>query len=171
MKREKQITLIRSLLSVMLCLMAFLSCGKVEEHSGETAFKVCAPCPETKSYLTGGHHKWVTGDLLRVLSADGFCAKTDACDKAYSSFDFTVAQWEKGKVPAYAVYCGQKNVSFEPHISAGSVTLQGSAIRNQFTSWRLVKIKNKYQVQNQCDVIMFICTSTGRFWSPRNYMN
>ena len=107
---------------VMLCMMAFLSCGKVEEPSGDAAFKVSAPCPETKSYLTGGHHKWVTGDLLRVLSADGACAKTDACDKAYASFNFTVSQWEKGKVPAYAVYCGQQNVSLEPQAQGAAVT-------------------------------------------------
>jgi hypothetical protein len=61
--------------------------------------------------------------------------------------------------------------STEMSISAGSVAFQGCSIRNQFCTWRLLKIKSKYQVQNQCDVITLICTSTDNFGSPINYVS
>lgn len=61
-------------------------------------------------------------------------------------------------------------ISAKMSISAGSVTLQGCTIRNQFCSWRLLKMKRKCQVPNQCDMIIFFCTWIHNYWSPRNYI-
>ena len=99
------------------------ACSRESEISeADVLIKVHAFCSETKSYLSDGHHKWITGDLLRVLSDDGTSVKSEACDKVYSSYDFTVSQWLSDKNPLYAVYCGQQNISFEPEAQGKVVT-------------------------------------------------
>lgn len=87
-----------------------------------TSFKVKAEYAWTKTYLSDGKHKWVTGDVLRILSEDGVCVKSSACSTAAASFDFVVSDWPVGRTPVYAVYCGQNNVSFEPEADGETVT-------------------------------------------------
>lgn len=75
--------------------------------------------------------------------------------------------WKKMYVQKYRLL----QYPAEMSISVGSVTFQGCTVRNQFCSRRLLEIKSKHQVQNQCDMIILICTSADNFWSPRNYIN
>jgi hypothetical protein len=100
------------------------ACRKGAELGERDTFQVRASVaqPSTKTYLSGGYHKWVTGDLLRILSADGVCIKSTACSTAVTSFDFAVNEWPEGKTPAYAVYCGQNSVALEPKAEGEVIT-------------------------------------------------
>lgn len=101
-----------------------VSCNRVEDIPEGTAFKVKASCPQTKTYLSDGSHKWVSGDLVRVLSEDGTCVKSAPCDEPSEVLDFSVSGWPVDKKPAYAVYCGQQNVSPEPYAENGRITVR-----------------------------------------------
>jgi hypothetical protein len=64
----------------------------------------------------------VSGDFLRILSDDGICVKSSACEKAEISCNFEVSQWPCDKTPVYAVYCGQNNVAVEPTAEGDIIT-------------------------------------------------
>ena len=84
----------------------FLSCSRVEELPETSDFMVKAECPQTRTYLSEGNHKWVTGDLVRVLSDNGTSVKSSVCDASADVFDFSVSGWPAAETPLYAVYCG-----------------------------------------------------------------
>lgn len=118
------------MVSVAVMLIATLSsCTREETEPQEGVslpsgpFKVSAQCQTAvKTYMTFGHHKWVTGDIIRVLSREGDRVLSSACQNAVSTFDFEISDWPSGKMPAYAVYCGQKTVSFEPEADGDVLT-------------------------------------------------
>ena len=117
-------TLIRmsALLAVVVTATVLVSCNRMDEFSEGMAFNVQASCPLTKTYLSNGSHRWVKGDFLRILSEDGVAVSSSACEVAVTTFDFTVSDWPSGKTPAYAVYCGQKDVVVEPSAEGGVIT-------------------------------------------------
>ena len=110
------------LLAAVVTAAMLVSCNRMDELSEGTAFKVQALCPQTKTYLSNGSHKWVKGDFLRILSEDGVSVSSSACEVAVTTFDFIISGWPSGKMPAYAVYCGQKNVAVEPAAEGGVIT-------------------------------------------------
>lgn len=120
-KTLKTFTGILPLTAFVVLSAMFSSCNMEDEFSDAVDFVVKAECPQTKTYLSKGDHKWVAGDILRVLSHDGACVKSSACTKAANSFDFTISDWPSGKMPAYAVYCGQNYVSLEPEVEGETI--------------------------------------------------
>ncbi len=111
------------------------ACNK--EITPEDTFVVSASVTETRTYLSNGVHRWVSGDFLRILSNDGLCVKTSACEKASTSSNFEVSQWPSGKTPVYAVYCGQNNVAVEP-------TAEGDVITARLEDSQSITHKNSF---------------------------
>lgn len=108
------------ILTAVMLMATVSACNK--EMTPADAIKVRASVTETKTYLSNGNHRWVTGDFLRILSDEGLSMKTSACDKAMTSFDFILSEWPSGKTPVYAVYCGQNNVTVEPAAEGDVIT-------------------------------------------------
>ena len=114
---------VRSLIRTAAILVAVVSaCTTAPELSESNNLSITAECSYTKTYLSNGSHKWVKGDFLRILSEDGVSVKSSACEVAVTTFDFMVSGWPSGRTPAYAVYCGQKNVAVEPAAEGGVIT-------------------------------------------------
>lgn len=113
------------LVSAVLIAAMLSSCEKkqelLESEHGVT-LTVQASCSQTKTYLSEGVHKWLSGDLLRILSEDGTSVKSSVCSEATEKFDFSVTGWPEDKTPAYAVYCGQQHVATEPYVEGGKIT-------------------------------------------------
>ena len=113
------------LTSAVLAAAMLFSCEKKQElsESGQgVALTVQASCSQTKTYLSEGVHKWLPGDLLRILSEDGVSAKSSVCSDPLEICEFSVTGWPDDKTPAYAVYCGQQNVATEPYVEGGKIT-------------------------------------------------
>ena len=118
---KKPIIFIRFIAFIVL-VSAIGACNRMSEFSEDSVLRIRTSPQQTKSYLSNGHHKWVTGDMLRILSPDGISINTNSCEKACESFDFIVQDWPEGKNPAYAVYCGQQKVNVEPGASGAVIT-------------------------------------------------
>lgn len=108
--------------TAILLLTSLSACRKEAELQECMTLKIKAGVTETKTYLSNGHHRWVSGDLLRVLSEDGVCVKSDACQTAATSCNFIIKEWPSDKTPVYAVYCGQDNISLEPKADGSVIT-------------------------------------------------
>lgn len=118
---KKPIIFIRFIAFIVL-VSAIGACNRMSEFSEDSVLRIRTSPQQTKSYLSNGHHRWVTGDMLRILSPDGISINTNSCEKACESFDFIVQDWPEGKNPAYAVYCGQQKVNVEPGASGAVIT-------------------------------------------------
>ena len=155
--------------AVAMCMAAAFSCSRADQPQETSPLTVRAACAETKTYLSGGKHRWVTGDLLRVLSKDGTSVKSSATTSATTSFDFQVSDWPSGKTPAYAVYCGQKTVALEPSAEGEVITARLEAVqkithKNSFSKTanlsvgRTVKAGGStydVQMRNVCGLLKF----------------
>ena len=117
------------LLAAVVTAAMLVSCNRMDELSEGTAFKVQALCPQTKTYLSDGKHKWVTGDFLRVLPEDGVAVESSACTEAAETYDFSVSGWPSEQTPVYAVYCGQKDVITEPYTTEGIITARVNEVQ------------------------------------------
>ena len=130
---------ITRIFTAVLLLTTLSACKKEAELQECMTLKIKASVTETKTYLSNGHHRWVSGDLLRVLSEDGVCIKSDACQNESTSCNFIIKGWPSDKIPAYAVYCGQNNVSVEPKVEGSVITarldnVQKITHRNSFST-------------------------------------
>lgn len=129
---------ITRIFTAVLFVATLSACKKEAELQECMTLKIKASVTETKTYLSNGHHRWVSGDLLRVLSEDGVCVKSDACQSASTSCNFIIKEWPSDKIPAYAVYCGQSSVPLEPKAEGSVITarlenVQGITHRNSFS--------------------------------------
>lgn len=117
----------------LLCaavIATFVSCSKLNENENEgdvKTLKIAASVdinPATKTYWSGGKLRWSQGDVITIVSKNGYTCPSEAVGEAAETYDFNISNWPVNETPMYAVFNGPNNSVYDvykPELVEGKV--------------------------------------------------